>query len=245
METSSAWAGETYLPLYEAKMAGLFDHRAANTVISATAVIRQGQPEEITESEHESPDVMAMPRFWVAAKEVDKVLGDSGRRTALLAWRRVTATTNERTLLVSLLPRTAVGDSLFVLLTDLDGTELLLCANIGSVIFDYIARQKLGGNNASYFVIEQLPVISSQHLSSTNSMGARLACRLGHGTGPRAVFTARDMTPSAREIGIAHRPSVGTQNVVRCCEQSSTAPSSISTASPRRMPTTSWTRSRS
>ena len=43
--TSGPRATRTWLPLYEAKMAWLFDHRAADVVTSETALVRQGQPD--------------------------------------------------------------------------------------------------------------------------------------------------------------------------------------------------------
>lgn len=47
---------ERMLPLYEAKMVGAFNHRAADVVKSATAVKRQNQPAYLNEA-----DLVACP----------------------------------------------------------------------------------------------------------------------------------------------------------------------------------------
>ena len=62
--------GSTFLPLYEAKMIQAFDHRAASVVIEAGNWVRQGQTEETTLVEHQNPEFVAQPRWWVEETEV-------------------------------------------------------------------------------------------------------------------------------------------------------------------------------
>ena len=49
------------LPLYEAKMVDLFNHRAADVIKSATAVNRQNQPRYLTEKNFRIPPDAAIP----------------------------------------------------------------------------------------------------------------------------------------------------------------------------------------
>lgn len=53
---------ERMLPLYEAKMVGAYDHRAADVVTSATATKRQSQPSYLSRAEHERLDRLVMPK---------------------------------------------------------------------------------------------------------------------------------------------------------------------------------------
>ena len=79
----------------------------------------------------------------------------------LMGYRRITNATNERTCLMTILPRVAAGDSVF-LMTPVTGEGVLpaaLIANLVCLPFDYICRQKLGGLNFNFYLMKQLPVI--------------------------------------------------------------------------------------
>ena len=69
-ETSSPKLTGVYLPLYEAKMAGFHDHRAADVVISPTAKQRPHQPRYIPPSEKVDPNRFPMPIYWVSDTHV-------------------------------------------------------------------------------------------------------------------------------------------------------------------------------
>ena len=101
------------LPLYEAKMADFFNHRAADIIKSETAVNRQNQPRYLTWKNFRTPTRYAIPLHWIAedgliptrrnGREV-RVPGVSQRlaevkweRQWLCGWCDVTASTNERT----------------------------------------------------------------------------------------------------------------------------------------------------
>ncbi|WP_341252767.1 Eco57I restriction-modification methylase domain-containing protein [Euzebya pacifica] len=157
-------ADARYLPLYEAKMADHLDHRAADVVISATAKIRQGQPERISSSDHLDPTREPDPRFWVSAEDVESALG-SHREPWLLGWRRISIGTNERTVLPTAFPRAGVGDSVFLMHPSTDGRPLL--GAMASFVFDFVARQKMGGLNLSFFLMEQFPVPSPQRIQES------------------------------------------------------------------------------
>jgi SOS-response transcriptional repressor LexA len=152
---------ETYSPLYEAKMAAPYDHRAARVVISPTAVARQGQPEDLTQEEHEDPSCLPLPRSWVPGAEVQSRLEGAGRHW-LIGWRNVTSPTNERTLMSFLLPVCGVGNSAPLLLPSMEHTSVMagMVGSLASFCLDFVARQKLGGVNLNFFIVEQLPLLA-------------------------------------------------------------------------------------
>ncbi|RWN51502.1 N-6 DNA methylase [Mesorhizobium sp.] len=78
----------------------------------------------------------------------------------LMGWRRNARTTDERTLIASVLPKVGVGDSVF-LWTCADVSAQHAAAFVGlfsSLVADFAARQKIGGTNLSFYFIEQFPV---------------------------------------------------------------------------------------
>ncbi len=151
---------QTYLPLYEAKMIQMYDHRAASVVVKDENWMRQGQTADATPVQHQNPEYVVEPRWWVEEKEVDRVL-TLNQRTALLAYKDVTSPTNTRTMIASLIPYVAVANSAPLLITEesiADRTRCCLLANLNGFALDYVARQKVGGLHLNFFIVEQLPV---------------------------------------------------------------------------------------
>ena len=148
-----------FLPLYEAKMTGLFDHRAADIIISQTAQIRQGQPESLSDSAHIDPERLAMPRYWVDEKEVRSRIPWHWAVEWLIGFRNVTSPTNERTMVPGPLPLVGVGHSFPLIFTREAEQAVSLLAMLSSFVLDYIARQKIGGINMTYNFVEQLAVL--------------------------------------------------------------------------------------
>lgn len=152
---------DIYMPLYEAKMADLYNHRTARVVISKTALMRQGQPEQLSKNELANPSCLPTPRVWINQGDVNAKLSLLWKHKFLLGWRRISAVTNERTLQASILPLSGVGDSIFLLFPNIESTTVIACltANLSQFVFDFITRQKMGGVNVSYFIFNQLSIL--------------------------------------------------------------------------------------
>src|SRR5262249_3965424 len=130
---------DDYMPLYEAKQFHQFDHRYA-TLDGATS---EEKGLETTESQHQSRSYVVLPRYWVPRADMEQVLAAiDWRYQWLLGYRRVAASTNERTGIFSILPRTGCGDSCFLMLPEFSMPHgiLLLLANGNAITFDYILR---------------------------------------------------------------------------------------------------------
>jgi hypothetical protein len=144
--------GKEYLPLYEAKMFHHFDHRWATHDGLDTR--------DLTPTEKDTPTALALPRYWVPAAEVTARLADKWDHDWLIGIRGITNTTNERTILSSVIPRVGVGHSAPLILMQHDVSHLGgVLANLSSFALDFIARFKVGGVNLSFFMINQLPVL--------------------------------------------------------------------------------------
>jgi len=119
----------------------------------------------------------------------------------LLGWRRSCRNTDERTMISGLVPWSAVGDSYFLMQPKGPSAAQVagLYANLDSLVFDWIARQKVGGVNFSFYYLEQLPV-----LSPGSYTGADLDYIV-----PRVLelaYTAHDLKPFAEDLGYEGEP---------------------------------------
>ncbi len=80
----------------------------------------------------------------------------------LMGWRDITGSVNERTLLYTVIPFCGAGNTLQ--LTHFNSSiheKLRACflGDINSLIVDYCAKFKIGGNHMNLFVIKQIPII--------------------------------------------------------------------------------------
>lgn len=147
---------EVYLPLYEAKMIWLYDHRYGTYEgvegRSSTKLPKLG------DAQHADPAFLAQPRYWVPAKEVEARLEDWGRGW-LLGFRRIARSTDERTAIFSFLPRVEAGDVLPIMLGLSALGAVLLAGATSAIAFDFVVRQKIGGVHLDFHYAKQLPVL--------------------------------------------------------------------------------------
>ena len=75
--------------VYEGKMFSFYDHRYADVVLSATALLRQGQTDELSADDHSNPCRTARPRYWVKRAEIDERIKGSGTAGGSLDGKRL------------------------------------------------------------------------------------------------------------------------------------------------------------
>ena len=203
---------ELYLPLYEGKMVQAFDHRAASVVVNPENVNRPAQPREASIDEYANPNWLPEPQFWVGEKEVGWHDGPEWT----MAVKHVSASTNVRTIIGSLVPRAGFGNSLPIFfplnkaereaMPGIHETSYLLVANLNAFALDFVARQKLQGQNLNLFILEQLPVITSDDYD--RQFGNTTARDLVRDHVLRLTYTAHDMAPFARDLGYDGPPFI-------------------------------------
>jgi len=132
MTRDSRWfspvPGPGLLPLWEAKHAGLLDHRGGGS---------------------------GTHRYWVPSQLVHERYGELASRGWLAGYRNVTTTDSPRTLLPCALPVAGVGNSLPLM--SAPRLPLLLAA-LASLPVDHLVRQKHAGANLNFFKLEQVPL---------------------------------------------------------------------------------------
>ena len=149
---------KVFLPLYEAKMVQMYDHRAASVVVKDENWMRQGQTDATSEVQHQNPEYVVEPRWWVAEENVLAAL-KKRRETGFVSFKDITSPTNQRTMIAAAIPWCAVTNHLpLVLTSEKARRNMCLLGNLNCLVFDYIVRQKIGGVTLNFFIVEQLPV---------------------------------------------------------------------------------------
>ncbi len=102
------------------------------------------------------------------------------RRGMKIGVMDVTAATNERTVVATLLPECPTGHSVMTIQLGAGRTfqdMIVLVAVLNSFAFDYAVRQRLGGNHLSGFVVEDAPLVRrSPELLHLLTVVLRLCC---------------------------------------------------------------------
>jgi hypothetical protein len=154
-----------YLRMYEGRMIGLYDHRAASVEITAQNQFRSGVSVEVTEGERQNPSFLSKPRYWVKNDEVYTRLPAEYNYTWILAFKDVTSATNERTMIATIIPRTAVVYSIRLAFVFGQTAAKIACllANWNSFVFDYLCKQATSGNHITDYIIRQLPTLTPSY----------------------------------------------------------------------------------
>jgi len=191
------------LPVCEAKLMDHFNHRSSTYEVGR---IRRFEHHEL-----EVPHVEIRPRYWLPEDELVSRLSRFWDRKWLLVWQDVTdVNTMSRTVISAILPLCGTD---FTLRVGFPRTEPATCAiafagNLNSFVFDYIARQKIGGTHLSDYILRQLPVLPPERYKDS--------CPWGEDSGslrewllPRVlelIFTSWNLKPFAEDCNYEGPP---------------------------------------
>jgi hypothetical protein len=202
--TGSHFRGQygEFLPLVEAKMVHHFDHRYGDYAAKPPGSLDTQLPDVPTE-QLADPLYEPLSRYWVAEAEVAKRLGEDSTLGWLLGWRDICRSTDERTVIASVIPRAAVGHTTPLMFTKI-APPLVAClyASLSSFALDYAARQKVGGTHLTYSYLKQLPVLRPSVYSSDTSWRRGIA--ISEWLLPPVLeltYTAWDLEAFARDVG--------------------------------------------
>lgn len=191
LSSSGPRAPLRYVPLYEAKMIHQFDHRWASYTEDGK------DSDDVLIAQKQSPAFEPAPRYWVAEAEVEGRLAQKGwTRQWLMGWRDIARATDERTVIATVFPRTAAGDTLLIKMPVVDDARLFAgsIANLCSLTLDYASRQKIGGTHLKYNIFKQLPI-----LPPTFYAEPRLAFVVSRTL--ELIYTSHALAPFARDLG--------------------------------------------
>lgn len=183
---------ERYVPLIEAKLLHIFDHR--------WTTFEKNTERPINPSERADLSFDPSPRYWVPMSEVhERVQSKGWDREWLLGWRDFVGSEG-RTLIPCICPRVGVGDNFLLLLPSVK-VELItaLYACLASLPCDYLAKQKVGGSHLRNFVLKQIPVISPDRLAEADLeyISTRVV---------ELTYTSHSLEAFARDLGFSGPP---------------------------------------
>ena len=190
--------GSIVLPLYEAKMIHHFDHRWA------TFSGDREDARDSTAGEKSNPAFRAEPRYWVTQQEVARRLIERDSRCAwLMGWRDITGVEKVRTVISAVLPKVGVGHTLplFFIEQHNNQHQAAFGASLSSLVFDFTARQKVGGTHLTYSYLKQLPALLPD--TYNESVLSFLVPRV-----IELTYTADDMRPWAKDVGYEGAPFI-------------------------------------
>mgnify|MGYP006277211779 CR=1 FL=1 len=163
-EWHSAWLEDEnaeLTPLYEAKMIGILNHRQGDF---ADCFPKRAHILPRIDSSRLNPGYEVSPFYWVRTEDFrERSAQLDWPHKWYLCWRDVTdSRASARTMISSVIPWCATGNSLSLLMPGPHTNPALvaaLAANLSSLPFDYLVRQKVSGLHLNFFMMEQLPVL--------------------------------------------------------------------------------------
>jgi hypothetical protein len=191
--------GPTLRPLYEAKMAHQFNHRYGDYALRASGSMDTELP-RASEQVLADPSYSVTPKYWIKEEHIDARLHNRWDRNWLIGWRDICRSSDERTLISTVLPRVAVGDK-FLLMMSPEPAFPLLVANLNSFALDWQARQKLGGTSMKYYVMKQLPVLPPMVFQGDCSWSNESLAEWLRRYVVELIYTSHDLHDFAEDLG--------------------------------------------
>jgi hypothetical protein len=164
---------QRWLPLYEAKMVGRYDHRYTTYEGASQAQLNQGALPQLSESAHDDASAEVLARYWVSEAALDDFLAIKKwpRHEWLLGWRDIARSVDERTFTPVVIPR-APASGLWFAIPGSARDAAALQAVWSSFIWDFLTRQKMTGAHVTIFIAKQLACPLPSTMDSVPSWGA-------------------------------------------------------------------------
>lgn len=175
---------------------------ASGSLFDAVELGAQGQAAQSLAQEHAMTDV-ELDDWLTAFNAGEDLLALVEQRLRarspkyLLGFRLICRATDERTAIASLIPHSAVGNNFLLNILPITTSASLVAvlqANLSTLVFDFVARHKLGGTNLNAFIAKQFPVLAPETYSETDF--AYIVRRV-----LELTYTSHDLASFARDLG--------------------------------------------
>ena len=191
------------LPLYEAKMFHQFDHHFSSYEDAKQANLNSGILPQIASEIKQNFYFNITPRYWIDKKEIENRLHQKWNKQWLLGWRDITNAISQRTVISSIIPFAGCADTILLMIPSQNYLKIIPClySNLNSFVFDFIARQKVGGNHLKFFTMKQLPIIPPEAYTPQDiEFISKRVLEL--------TYTAYDLKPFAEDMGYHGEPCI-------------------------------------
>jgi hypothetical protein len=191
-----------YFRVYEAKMFHQYDHRFATYENRSQTYGRNSDVNDVKVEEKKDTRFVVHPRLWIK-KDILYSQYRGHQPRWLLGYRNICRSTDERTMISSLLPLSATDYSVRLIFVNVDTpiSYALILGNLNSIVFDFCTRQMAAGINLSDYIMRQLPVLPPDTYNKTHIDYIM----------PRVVelmYTSYDLKPFAEDMGYFEQPFV-------------------------------------
>lgn len=189
------------LPLLEAKMTREYDHRASWVVMNPNNAYMNYTAEPVSLVQHQNPEFLPVSRYWVAEEDVTERAPQS-LVVAAIGFHDIARANDTRTMVACLTPFYAYSNKLPLIINESAVPWRRFCClagNVNSYAYDFIVRQKVGGANLNFFIIEQIPTLPPETYSDQCKWSKKET--LEHWISERVLklsCTAEDMLPLAK-----------------------------------------------
>ena len=197
------WRNErtTFVPLIVGRMIDQFNHRysSAHYDEEANLLIKQFGHTITPDEQLADPSYFPTPVFWVDAEELRH------RQQYYLVFRDIARNNDVRTFIATVSGECAYGHTAPLLVDDGNANTGIpgLVANFNSFACDYVLRQKSNTTHLTWFLVEQLPVLTPKHYE--RRFGRRTSADIVKDHVLRLTYTAHDMAPFARDMGYVNK----------------------------------------
>ena len=147
-----------YVPLYEGKLFWNYNHHFGDFPLDSEVERRPSSIPATSVSDLTNPNDPLRAWYWIDKSHVDNRMVKTDKNGDILwqwpypyyiLFRDVTNATSERTCVSTLVP-----GATFV---------AMLC----SMVFDYIAKQKVGGSSMASFIMKQMPILTPEQIQES------------------------------------------------------------------------------
>ncbi|MCA9692930.1 MAG: SAM-dependent DNA methyltransferase, partial [Myxococcales bacterium] len=202
-------AGADWRPVLEGKMIGMYDHRAADIIVNPRNLHRPQQPQAVRGAQRLSPAFTPRPYLWAPSSVVEGRRPSGWSRAWALVVKRVSAATNERTVVGAFVPMHALSYTLYVITAPAPAGDFVgLAANLLSYVYDYCVRQKTTQSSITIGVLREAPIIPRDRYEQSVAWGPA-GLSLIDWIRPRVLelsYTAWDLVAFARDQGYEGPP---------------------------------------
>ncbi len=189
-----------WAPLYQGRMIHHYDHRANAVDFNPDNVNNPYLSVPVSDEQHANPGFSPQAQYWVATAEIEGQLPE--RPGWAVGFRDIARSTDERTMIATIVPWAGFGNKVPLLLPDpaLPASDAAnLVANLSSLALDYVAKRKVQGTSMNWYIVEQLPMIAPDGFD--RRLGDCTARELVRDHVLRLCYTAHDLQPFARDLG--------------------------------------------
>ena len=187
--------GEIYLPLYGGSSIWFYDSRY-NEIKPKKDKSKKRKADYIKVSEnlHQDPNYEHIPMYWIKQSDAIEKFPKIWDHDWFLGFRDISSSNLQRSFVISALPKYPALATLRIITFKYFRKEILcFLANLSSIPFDFLARNKISGQHFAQYIVEQIPVFPPR--AYNNDLFEEIKKRI-----LELVFTSWDMISFAQDF---------------------------------------------